>query len=88
MTVTVDLPNAAITALDVNTIDDHVPHLCLAATMKFYVLGRISSGAAAELAGNGRVELLDRLAEFGVNSFEQTPEALAQGPAPPQFVGN
>jgi hypothetical protein len=88
MTVTVDLTDAGIEVLDVKTSDDLVPHLRLADTMRFYVLGRLTSGAAAESAGNGRVELQDRLTEFGVNSFEQTPEALAQGPAPPQFVGN
>jgi hypothetical protein len=88
VTVTVDLPNAAIKALDVKTSDDLVPHLGLAATMRFYLLGRLSSGAAADIAGNGRVELLDRLAEFGVNSFEQTPQGLTNEPAAPRFIRN
>jgi predicted HTH domain antitoxin len=52
-------------------------NLRLAAAMKLYELGRISSGAAAELAGIGRVEFLDRLAEFGVNAFQESPEDLA-----------
>ena len=84
MTVTVDLPDAAIEVLDAETSDVAVDHPSLAALMKLYVLGRLSSGAVAESAGNGRVEFLDRLAEFGVNSFEQKPEGLAPILAPPQ----
>jgi predicted HTH domain antitoxin len=77
MTVTVDLPDAAIKALHATTSDDAMVNLRLAAAMKLYELGRISSGAAAELAGIGRVEFLDRLAEFGVNAFQESPEDLA-----------
>jgi predicted HTH domain antitoxin len=77
MTVTVDLPDSAIKALDAKTSVDAVANLRLAAAMKLYELGRLSSGAAAELAGLGRVEFLDRLAAFGVNAFQETPEELA-----------
>ena len=86
MTVTVDLSDAAIKALDAKASDGGVGCLSLAATMKLYVLGRLSSGAAGELAGNGRVELLDRLAEFGINSFQHSPEGLAQESAPLRFL--
>ena len=77
MTVTVDLPESAIKALDAKTSDDAVAKLRLAAAMKLYELGRLSTGAAADLAGLGRVEFLDRLAEFGVNAFQESPEELA-----------
>ena len=77
MTVTVDLPDSAIRALDAKTSDDAVANLRLAAAMKLYELGRLSTGAAADLAGLGRVEFLDRLAEFGVNAFQESPEELA-----------
>ena len=77
MTVTVDLSDSAIKALDAKTSDVAVANLRLAAAMKLYELGRLSSGAAADLAGLGRVEFLDRLAEFGVNAFQQSPEELA-----------
>jgi hypothetical protein len=76
MTVTVDLPESAIKALDAKTSVDAVANLRLAAAMKLYELGRLSSGAAADLAGLGRVEFLDRLAEFGVNAFQESPEEL------------
>jgi len=55
-----------------------VARLRLAAAMKLFELGRLSSGAGADLAGIGRVEFLDRLAEFGVNAFQQSPDELAQ----------
>jgi predicted HTH domain antitoxin len=78
MTVTVDLPESAIKALDAKTSVDAVANLRLAAAMKLYELGRLSSGAAADLAGLGRVEFLDRLAEFGVNAFQESPEELVR----------
>jgi predicted HTH domain antitoxin len=72
------LSDAAIKALDAKTGDDAVARLRLAAAMKLFELGRLSSGAGADLAGIGRVEFLDRLAEFGVNAFQQSPDELAQ----------
>jgi hypothetical protein len=78
MTVTVDLPESAIKALDAKTSVDAVANLRLAAAMKLFELGRLSTGAAADLAGLGRVELLDRLAEFGVNAFQESPEELVR----------
>jgi len=78
MTVMVDLSDTAIKALDAKTGDDAVARLRLAAAMKLFELGRLSSGAGADLAGIGRVEFLDRLAEFGVNAFQQSPDELAQ----------
>jgi predicted HTH domain antitoxin len=42
--------------------------------MKLYEIGRMSSGAAARLAGIPRVEFLARLAEFGVDTFRLTPD--------------
>lgn len=77
MKVTIDLPDSAIRVLGAKTSVDAVASLRLAAAMKLYELGRLSTGAAAEWAGLGRVEFLDRLAEFGVNTFQETPEELA-----------
>ena len=50
--------------------------LRMAAAVKFYELGRLSSGAAAQLAGVGRVVFLSRLADYGVNTFDLTEEQL------------
>lgn len=43
--------------------------LLLAAAVKFYELGELSSGAAAALAGLPRVVFLAKLAGFGVDTF-------------------
>ena len=50
--------------------------LLLAAAVKFYELGELSSGAAAVLAGLPRVVFLARLADFGVETFRLTESDL------------
>ncbi len=50
----------------------------LAAAAKLYELGKLSSGAAAKLAGVPRVVFLSRLADYGVDSFSLTEEDLRQ----------
>ena len=50
--------------------------LRMAAAVKFFELGRLSSGAAAQLAGVPRVVFLSRLAEYGVDTFRLTEEQL------------
>ena len=52
--------------------------LRLMAAMKFYELGRLSSGRAAELAGLPRVAFLRRLGEYGVPLTDPTADELAQ----------
>jgi predicted HTH domain antitoxin len=48
------------------------------AAVKLYELGRLSSGAAASLAGIPRVVFLSKLADYGVNTFQLTEEELKQ----------
>jgi len=50
--------------------------LRMAAAMKLFELGRMSSGAAARLAGVPRVVFLSRLADYGVDTFKMTEEEL------------
>lgn len=47
-------------------------NLTLAAAMKFYELGRLSSGRAAELAGIPRAEFLHRTAEYKAPAWDLT----------------
>jgi predicted HTH domain antitoxin len=47
-----------------------------AAAAKLYELGRLSSGAAAKLAGVPRVVFLQRLADYGVAALSGTAEEL------------
>lgn len=46
----------------------------MAAAAKLYEMGRLSSGAAASLAGVPRTVFLTRLTEYGVDSFSITKE--------------
>lgn len=48
----------------------------LAAAMRLYEQGRLSSGTAARLAGIPRVEFLSKLADYGIDTFKMFPEEL------------
>jgi predicted HTH domain antitoxin len=50
----------------------------LAAAMKLHEMGRLSSGAAAELAGIPKPVFLSRLADFGIASFCMSEGELAE----------
>lgn len=50
--------------------------LRLAAAVKLYELGRLSSGAAARLAGVPRVVFMAKLADYGVDTFRLNEDQL------------
>jgi predicted HTH domain antitoxin len=50
--------------------------LLFAAAVKLYELGRLSSGAAAELAGVPKPLFLAKLADYGVYTFDLKKEEL------------
>jgi predicted HTH domain antitoxin len=52
--------------------------LLLAAAVKLYELGELSSGAAAALTGLPRIVFLSRLVEFGVDTFRLKESDLLQ----------
>ena len=52
--------------------------ILLAAAVKLFELGRLSSGAAAKLAGLPRTLFLTKLSEYGVNTFELSEVSLAE----------
>ena len=52
--------------------------LRMMAAVKLFELGRLSSGAAAELAGVPRPLFLARLADYGIAAFDLTANELAQ----------
>jgi predicted HTH domain antitoxin len=74
-TITVALPDKARLALKVPP-EEMGPQLLLAAAVKLYELGRLSSGAAAELAGIPKPLFLSKLADYGVDTFDLTEEEL------------
>lgn len=48
----------------------------LYAALMFFRLGKLSSGAAAEMAGVPRVMFFDLCADYGISVSQITPEAL------------
>ena len=75
--ITLSIPDETLLALKVNP-DQLGAELCLAAAVKLYELGRMSSGAAAKLAGVPRTVFLIRLADYGVDTFKLSEEELRQ----------
>jgi predicted HTH domain antitoxin len=73
--VLINLPEKASLALKVPT-EALGKELLLMAAVKLYELGRLSSGAAAELAGLPKPLFLSKLADYGVCTFDLSKEEL------------
>jgi len=70
-----NLPEKASLALKVPA-DALGKELLLAAAVKLYELGKLSSGAAAEIAGLPKPLFLAKLADYGVCTFDLKKEEL------------
>jgi predicted HTH domain antitoxin len=75
--ITMSVPDEALSALQL-TPEQFGAELRLAGAIKLYELGRLSSGAAARVAGIPRTIFLTRLADFGVDTFRLTEDDLRQ----------
>ena len=75
--IKLSVPDESLLALKM-TAEQLGSELRLAASAKLYELGRMSSGAAAKLAGVPRCVFLAKLADYGVDTFQLTEEELGQ----------
>ena len=72
-----DIPDETLLSLKLSG-DAAADEIRLAAAVKLYELGRLSSGAAARLAGVPRVIFLSKLADYGVDTFRLSGDDLAR----------
>ena len=73
--ISISIPERSLLAHKVSP-EQAGSELRLAAAMKLYEIGRLSSGAAAELAGIPRCLFLTKLADYGIDTFRLTEEEL------------
>lgn len=70
-----DIPDDSLLSLRLSD-EAAANEIRLAASVKLYEMGRLSSGAAARLAGVPRVLFLSKLADYGVDTFRISSDEL------------
>ena len=73
--ITMTIPDESLANLAA-TPDAASAELRMLAAVKLFELGRMSSGAAARLAGLPRTVFLQKLGDYGVDTFRLTGEEL------------
>ncbi|MEW6755862.1 MAG: UPF0175 family protein [Candidatus Latescibacterota bacterium] len=76
-TLTIEYSDEVLLALSMSQ-EQFGEEVKLAAAVKLHELGRLSSGAAARLAGIPKPVFLTKLADYGVDTFRLTEEELRQ----------
>ncbi len=75
-TVLLEIPTTTFAALG-ESPDEFVTEMRIAAAVKWYELGRLSQGKAAEVAGLSRSAFIEVLSRFKVSPMQYTEKELA-----------
>ena len=75
--ISVEIPATTFAALG-DSPDEFVSEMRIAAAVKWYELGRLSQGKAAEVAGLTRAEFIDALARHRVSPIQYSEQELTR----------
>ncbi|WOB44723.1 UPF0175 family protein [Thermoleptolyngbya oregonensis NK1-22] len=76
-TIQIQLPDSVFSALR-KAPDEFVQEMRVAAAVKWYELGEISQGKAAEIAGLSRSGFIDALGRYRVSVLQYSSKELAE----------